>query len=54
MAIDDDSIAPTARVRGSAADLDRWLWTRGGSDVERTGDAAVLAVVDEIIADGVE
>ena len=46
--------APAARVRGTAAALDRWLWNRGDTGVERTGDPAALAHVDDLVAAGVQ
>jgi uncharacterized protein (TIGR03083 family) len=46
--------APAARVHGTAAALDRWLWNRGGTGVERTGDPAALAHLDELVAAGVQ
>jgi uncharacterized protein (TIGR03083 family) len=43
---------PDAQVRGPAAHLDRWLWGRGDLGLERSGDPAVLARIDELVAQG--
>jgi uncharacterized protein (TIGR03083 family) len=49
-----DDIAPTAQVRGTAADLDCWLWRRPpAGDVITTGDPATLDLLAEVMADGV-
>ncbi|MDQ1628680.1 MAG: hypothetical protein QOI54_2424 [Actinomycetota bacterium] len=43
-----------ASVRGTAADLDCWLWRRPPvGDIERSGDVGVLAALDEILAPGI-
>lgn len=43
-----------ATITGSAADLDCWLWNRPPlQDVSRTGDAHVLAELDQSIAPGI-
>jgi uncharacterized protein (TIGR03083 family) len=46
--------APAARVRGTAAALDRWLWNRGDAGLERTGDPAALANLDGLVTAGVQ
>jgi hypothetical protein len=44
-----------AVVRGTAADLDCWLWHRGTEGtVERAGDRAVLSRFESAIAPGVD
>jgi uncharacterized protein (TIGR03083 family) len=50
-----DSGGPAAaELTGSAADLDCWLWHRPSvGEVERTGDAGVLAAFDAAIAPGI-
>lgn len=55
-AVVDDSpgVVATARVAGTAAALDLALWGRGGDGVERSGDADALAVLDEVVAVGVQ
>lgn len=55
--VDDTAAAdrPEATVRGSAADLDCWLWGRLAADrVERTGDDDVLARLQSVIALGID
>jgi uncharacterized protein (TIGR03083 family) len=53
---DTDDGAPTAaEVRGSAADLDCWLWRRPAlGEIERTGDPDVLDAFDATISDGID
>lgn len=46
------SSSPDARVRGPAAHLNRWLWGRGELGLERSGDPAVLARVQRLVAQG--
>lgn len=48
----DRSSTPEAQVRGPATALDRWLWGRGDLGLERSGDPAVLARLDDLIAMG--
>jgi uncharacterized protein (TIGR03083 family) len=48
---------PDATVRGTAADLDCWLWGRPRSSeeaIERTGDADVLRRVQEVLDQGID
>lgn len=42
-----------ARVAAPAADLDRWLWNRGG-DVETSGDEQALARLADVVRAGVQ
>lgn len=43
--------ASVAEVAGTAGDLDCWLWNRPASgEITRTGDAAALALVDELLS----
>jgi uncharacterized protein (TIGR03083 family) len=44
---------PAASVRAPAAVVDRWLWGRGDTGVDRAGDPTVLARLDELIAEGI-
>jgi uncharacterized protein (TIGR03083 family) len=47
---DGDDLTATARILGTAADLDCWLWNRpptGG--LERHGDLAALGAVDRVL-----
>jgi uncharacterized protein (TIGR03083 family) len=59
VAASDDRASDTgepaaATVRGTAADLDCWLWHRPSFDeIERDGDPAVLERLDQIIAPGI-
>lgn len=49
-----DAGRPAATVRGTAAELDRWLWGRLGADqVERTGDDKVLEHVQSVVDRGI-
>jgi len=43
-----------AQGRGSAADLDLWLWNRGTVGIERSGSEAVLDRMAALIATGVQ
>jgi len=43
-----------ALVRGSAADLDLWLWNRGNLGIERSGDQAALDGLATLIAGGMQ
>lgn len=55
VAATDDGVPTAAEVRGSAADLDCWLWRRPTlGEIERTGDADVLAAFDATISDGID
>jgi hypothetical protein len=42
---------PTFTVRGPAAELDLWLWNRGGDDVVVEGDSAAF---EEVVRRGVQ
>ena len=48
------SRAADALVRGSAADLDLWLWNRGSTGMTRSGDQAALDGVAALVAAGVQ
>lgn len=51
---DDPDPQAAATIAGTAADLDCWLWHRPAADaIGRSGDTAVLADFDAIIADGI-
>ena len=51
---DTDPADPSATVRGTAADLDVWLWGRPTTaPVEREGDPAVLAELQALLDEGV-
>lgn len=50
----DAGIAPLAQVRGTAAALDRWVWNRGADAVQRSGDAHLLARLDELVSIGMQ
>lgn len=54
----DDPSPVDAVVRGTAGDLDRWLWNRTGAGlqvrVERSGDSAALTGLAELVAAGVQ
>lgn len=53
--VDDAAAEPQATVRGTAADLDCWLWGRLAADrVERTGDDDVLARLQSVIDRGID
>jgi uncharacterized protein (TIGR03083 family) len=50
----DTDVDAAAELRGTAADLDCWLWHRPSvGDVDRSGDAQVLAAFDAAIAPGI-
>jgi len=51
--LDDAAGPPSARVVGTAADLDRWVWNRGGT-VETSGDEAALARLVEVVRAGIQ
>jgi uncharacterized protein (TIGR03083 family) len=54
-AADDQGADAAATVRGTADDLDCWLWHRpADTPLERSGDLSVLASLDARIADGIE
>jgi uncharacterized protein (TIGR03083 family) len=44
---------PTAAVRAPVRDLALWAWTRGGA-VEISGDAASVAALDAVVANGMQ
>ncbi len=47
-------LLPTAEVRGTAADLDCWLWRRPPvGEITQTGSEQTLARLTEVMADGV-
>ena len=52
----DDPVGETAaEIKGTAADLDCWLWGRPGFDsIARTGDPAALHRFDATIAAGID
>lgn len=41
-------------VRGTAEQLDLLMWNRGGNEVTRVGDQAVLNDLDDVLADGIQ
>ncbi|MGI9004621.1 MAG: maleylpyruvate isomerase N-terminal domain-containing protein [Streptosporangiaceae bacterium] len=50
----DPDADAAAVIRGNADDLDCWLWHRPGqARLERSGDAAALAGLDALLADGI-
>ncbi|MDQ4084367.1 MAG: maleylpyruvate isomerase family mycothiol-dependent enzyme [Actinomycetota bacterium] len=52
---DDDPATADATVRGSAADLDCWLWNRLAADrVDRSGDEDVLARLQSVLDQGID
>jgi len=51
----DPGTDATATIRGTADDLDCWLWQRPpDTPLERSGDRGVLADFDALIADGID
>lgn len=52
--VEAGSHAADALVRGSAADLDLWLWNRGNAGIDRSGDQDALDGVAALIAAGVQ
>ncbi|MGI8614812.1 MAG: hypothetical protein ACR2KL_12850, partial [Nocardioidaceae bacterium] len=49
--LDHDSGQAAAQISGTAADLDCWLWHRPAlGEIERTGDAEVLAAFESVIS----
>ena len=53
--VTDQEIQPDATVRGSAADLDCWLWGRlAGDRLERSGDDAVWQRIQAVVAQGID
>jgi hypothetical protein len=51
----DPETPAAATVRGTADDLDCWLWHRpADTPLERSGDLGVLAGFDSVIAGGVD
>ena len=54
VAATDDGSAVAAEIRGTAADLDCWLWHRPPvGEIEQTGDPDVLAAFATTIAPGI-
>lgn len=45
---------PDAVVRGRAADLNLWVWDRGSTGIDRTGDESALDGLAALIAQGVQ
>lgn len=43
-----------ALVRGSSADLDLWLWNRGNTGLDRSGDRSALDGLAALVAAGVQ
>lgn len=53
--LDPGSGEPDALVRGSAGDLDRWLWNRGaGAEITRSGSDGALDGLAGLIAAGIQ
>jgi uncharacterized protein (TIGR03083 family) len=51
----DQGTDAAATIRGTADDLDCWLWHRPtDTPLERSGDRSVLASLDALIAEGIE
>jgi hypothetical protein len=51
----DQGEAAAAEIRGSAADLDCWLWNRpAAAPVSVSGDDAILGQFTSIIASGIQ
>ncbi len=51
---DDGSGTALATIRGTAEDLDCWLWRRPpAGEVQRSGDEEILAAMDAIVAQGI-
>ena len=51
----DPGTPAAATVRGTADDLDCWLWNRpADTPLERSGDFGVLGDFDAVIAGGIE
>jgi hypothetical protein len=51
----DQGTDAAATIRGTADDLDCWLWHRPtDTPLERSGDRSVLASLDTLIAEGIE
>ncbi len=48
------SCEPDARVRGTASDLDQWLWNRASLGIERSGSESALDGLVRLIAEGVQ
>lgn len=49
---DPTGAGPAATVRAPAAVVDRWLWGRGDTGVDRSGDQTVLGRLDELVSQG--
>lgn len=50
-----ETAAGDAVVRGTAAELDAWLWARGTrSALEFRGSADALAILDEVVRIGIQ
>jgi uncharacterized protein (TIGR03083 family) len=46
----DPEASPQATIRGTAADLDAWLWHRGdGAALSKEGDPAVVALLEKTL-----
>lgn len=55
VAASDPGDEPAATIRGTAGDLDRWLWQRPvDTALERSGDREVLGSFDAIIDEGIQ
>jgi len=55
VAAEDPGTAAAATVRGTADDLDCWLWQRPPiTMLERSGDPDVLTAFDALISDGID
>lgn len=55
VAATDDGSPVAAEISATAADLNCWLWNRPPlGPVERSGDAAVLAVFDGMVDEGID
>ena len=54
-ALTDDSGAPDARVRGTAPDLDAWLWSRGSAaSLSVEGSPTAFALLEEVVRIGIQ
>lgn len=51
----DPTVKTAGSLRGSAADLECWIWNRAyEGTLERTGDLAVLEALQEVVTSGVQ